>query len=164
MFECLEECGANTDCSSSCYRASVVCNDACPCHAGNLFDFKNSEATTLFSDCPFGCKQCKNPICKSQLALILYNYIGLANIKFKPMLYDFQGNLSMSCWNCFTCKTPILGQNINFDFEVDKNALVVYYSCGAWLNGEYYIVTPQDLNENGPIIRTVKNWVRVLME
>ena len=48
MFECLEECGANTDCSSSCYRASVVCNDACPCHAGKkLLDFKNSEATTL---------------------------------------------------------------------------------------------------------------------
>ena len=34
MFECLEECGANTECSSLCYRASVVCNDACPCHAG----------------------------------------------------------------------------------------------------------------------------------
>ena len=48
MFECLEECGANTDCSSSCYRASVVCNDACPCHAGKLFDSKNSEATTFF--------------------------------------------------------------------------------------------------------------------
>ena len=34
MFQCLEECGANTECSSSCYRESVVCNDACPCHAG----------------------------------------------------------------------------------------------------------------------------------
>ena len=34
----------------------------------------------------------------------------------------------------------ILGQEINFDFEVEKNALVGFYSCGAWFNGEYYII------------------------
>ena len=52
-----------------------------------------------------------------------------------------------------------LGKNINFDFEVDKNALVTHLSCGAWLNGDYYIVTTNDLKEetNGPIVRTVEN-------
>lgn len=42
-------------------------------------------------DCPFGCKECKNPICKQKLALIIYNLPSIANIQFKPMLYDFQG-------------------------------------------------------------------------
>ena len=37
-----------------------------------------------------GCKQCKNPVCKPQLSLILYN-LGIAETRFKPMLYDFQG-------------------------------------------------------------------------
>ena len=56
-----------------------------------------------------------------------------------------------------------LGQNIHFDFEVDKNALVLYDSCGAWLNGEYYIVTPQNfkVNENGSIIRTVEKLISI---
>ena len=34
----------------------------------------------------------------------------------------------------------ILGQEINFDFEVEQNAHVGLYSCGAWFNGEYYII------------------------
>ena len=59
----------------------------------------------------------------------------------------------------------ILGKNINFDFEADKNALIWYHSCGAWLNGEYYILTGlhPDESEFGPIIRTVQElelWTR----
>ena len=37
MFECLEECGASTECSSLCYRENIVCVDACPCHTGQYF-------------------------------------------------------------------------------------------------------------------------------
>ena len=33
-----------------------------------------------------------------------------------------------------------LGQEINFDFEVERDAIVGQFSCGAWLNGEYYII------------------------
>ena len=32
------------------------------------------------------------------------------------------------------------GQEISFNFEVEKNAIVGYLSCGAWFNGEYYII------------------------
>ena len=38
-----------------------------------------------------GCKQCKNPVCKEQLALIIHNRPSTANLEFKPMLFDFQG-------------------------------------------------------------------------
>ena len=48
----------------------------------------------------------------------------------------------------------IIGQQISFDFEVDKNAIVGYHACGAWLNGEYYIID-SSLDENG-VIRKVK--------
>ena len=34
----------------------------------------------------------------------------------------------------------ILGEAINFDFEIEKNAFAGFYSCGAWFNGEYYII------------------------
>ena len=37
-----------------------------------------------------------------------------------------------------TCK--IQGEAINFDFEIEKNAFAGFYSCGAWFNGEYYII------------------------
>merc|ERR1719259_734607 len=107
MFECLEDCGESTECSSSCYRGNIVCVDACPCH----------------TDCPMGCKQCKNPVCKEQLALIIHNRPSTANLEFKPMLFDFQG------------------KKINFNFEVEKDALVWENSCGAWFNGEYHIIT-----------------------
>ena len=43
-------------------------------------------------DCPMGCKQCNHPICKSKLALIIYN-LGIGQTQFKPLLYDFQGIL-----------------------------------------------------------------------
>ena len=33
-----------------------------------------------------------------------------------------------------------IGQEIPFNFEVEKNAIVGLYSCGAWFNGEYYII------------------------
>ena len=35
MLECIEECGANTECTSSCYRNQVTCIDSCPCHLGH---------------------------------------------------------------------------------------------------------------------------------
>ena len=54
-------------------------------------------------------------------------------------------------------KRHFLGKNINFDFEVDKKAFVWYHSCGAWLNGEYFIISGlhdgPDESEFGPIIR-----------
>ena len=61
--------------------------------------------------------------------------------QLRPMLYDFQGELWV--WEKFisTNFIPFIsGQQINFDFEVEKNAIVGYHSCGAWLNGEYYII------------------------
>ena len=36
--------------------------------------------------------------------------------------------------------------------------MIFYDSCGAWLNGEYYTVSPQDYTENGPIIRRVEKF------
>ena len=85
-----------------------------------------------------GCKDCPNAICKPKLALVIYN---LWFRQFSPVLYDFQGK-------CFPRITRtlqlyfmnILGQQINFDFEVEKNAIVGPYSCGAWFDGEYYII------------------------
>ena len=50
--------------------------------------------------------------------------------------------------------TFILGKKINFEFEVDKTALVWYNSCGAWLNGEYHIITEYN-SESGAMIRKV---------
>ena len=48
----------------------------------------------------------------------------------------------------FTCdvknrlkiKHFIKGEEINFDFEVEKDAFAGFFSCGAWLNGEYFII------------------------
>ena len=37
MFECIVECGTNTECTSACYRGNTACIDACPCHAGNFY-------------------------------------------------------------------------------------------------------------------------------
>ena len=37
--------------------------------------------------------------------------------------------------------TKNLGQKINFNFEVEKDAIVAMNSCGAWFNGEYHIIT-----------------------
>ena len=34
LFECIQDCGANTECSSLCYRENVACVSACPCHIG----------------------------------------------------------------------------------------------------------------------------------
>ena len=34
-----------------------------------------------------------------------------------------------------------LGQKIPFEFEAEKDALVGRASCGAWFNGEYYIIS-----------------------
>ena len=57
--------------------------------------------------------------------------------------------------NRFECnKGFILGEKINFEFEVDKTALVWYNSCGAWLNGEYHIITEYN-SESGAMIRKV---------
>ena len=52
----------------------------------------------------------------------------------------------------------ILGQKIDFDFEVDNTAFVGYHSCGAWFNGEYHIIdgTTSDFDLNNGIIRTLK--------
>ena len=47
-------------------------------------------ATSTILDCPMGCKQCKNPVCKPKLVLILY-HLGFAEPQFRPMLYDFEG-------------------------------------------------------------------------
>ena len=47
------------------------------------------------------------------------------------------------------------GKKINFDFEVDRTALVYEQSCGAWLNGEYYIITGAS-KETESILRKVK--------
>ena len=47
------------------------------------------------------------------------------------------------------------GKKINFDFEVDRTALVYEQSCGAWLNGEYFIITGAS-KETGSILRKVK--------
>ena len=33
-----------------------------------------------------------------------------------------------------------LGKNIGVNFEVDRLAFVGWLSCGAWFNGEYYII------------------------
>ena len=52
----------------------------------------------------------------------------------------------------------ILGQQINFDFEIEKNAYVGFWSCGAWFNGEYYIIDAtmrESLGYNG-IVRNVE--------
>ena len=50
LFECVADCGANTECSSSCYRENIVCVDACPCHTGNEYPFpyeKNNIVSRL---------------------------------------------------------------------------------------------------------------------
>ena len=36
--------------------------------------------------------------------------------------------------------SSIIGEAIDFDFEVEGNAFAGYFSCGAWFNGEYYII------------------------
>ena len=44
MLDCIQECGASTECTSSCYRGNVVCIDACPCHAGKYqYHLKNES-------------------------------------------------------------------------------------------------------------------------
>jgi len=40
-----------------------------------------------------GCNNCKNPICPTQLAFVIYN-LGVLQPQLKPMLYDFQGTFS----------------------------------------------------------------------
>ena len=42
--------------------------------------------------------------------------------------------------NCTINFTKNLGQEINFNFEVERDAVAGYNSCGAWQNGEYYII------------------------
>ena len=57
----------------------------------------------------------------------------------------------------------ILGQQINFDFKVEKNAFVGPYSCDAWFNGEYYIIDAtmrESLGYNG-IVRNVELFVLI---
>ena len=101
-----------------------------------------------------GCKDCSNAICKPKLALVIYN---LGFRQFSPVLYDFQGK-------CFQ-RIPhtlqfyfmnILGQQINFDFEVEKNAIVGPFSCGAWFDGEYYIIDATVREVYNGIIRNVE--------
>ena len=29
---------------------------------------------------------------------------------------------------------------MDFDFEVEKNAFAGWFSCGAWINGEYFMI------------------------
>ena len=29
---------------------------------------------------------------------------------------------------------------MDFDFEVEKNAFAGWFSCGAWFNGEYFMI------------------------
>ena len=29
---------------------------------------------------------------------------------------------------------------MNFDFEVERNAFAGWFSCGAWINGEYFMI------------------------
>ena len=34
LYACVQECGADNECGSSCYRQNIVCIDSCPCHRG----------------------------------------------------------------------------------------------------------------------------------
>ena len=43
----------------------------------------------------------------------------------------------------------IIGEAIDFDFEVEKNAFAGYFSCGAWVNGEYHIIDRTFLSGEG---------------
>ena len=72
--------------------------------------------------------------------------MGVLQPQFKPMLFDFQG------------------KEINFNFEVERDAIVGQYSCGAWFMGEYYIIDSTyygfGYNEfKTGIIRTVKFFI-----
>ena len=53
----------------------------------------------------------------------------------------------------------ILGQQINFDFEVEKNAIVGPFSCGAWFDGEYYIIDATVREFTNGIIRNVEFFI-----
>ena len=57
----------------------------------------------------------------------------------------------------------ILGQQISFNFEIEKKAFVGPVSCGAWFNGEYYIIDAtvsdikdEDLRQENGIIRNME--------
>ena len=52
----------------------------------------------------------------------------------------------------------ILGQEIHFDFEVDKNAIAGYYSCGGWFNGEYFIIDKTAAFTEGNSPATIRNF------
>merc|ERR1712235_79200 len=96
------------------------------------------DSCPCHTDCPMGCKDCSNAICKPKLALVIYN---LGFRQFSPVLYDFQG------------------QQINFDFEVEKNAIVGPFSCGAWFDGEYYIIDATVREFTNGIIRNVEFFI-----
>ena len=61
------------------------------------------------------------------------------------MLYNFQGMFNarrnVRTIIIFQIRKTyiIIGEAIDFDFEVEKNAFAGYFSCGAWVNGEYHI-------------------------
>lgn len=150
LFQCLGECGASTECSSSCYRENIVCVDACPCHTGkNIFWHYKSQCVFLRLSIWLQAMQ------KSYLQTKISSYYA-EHAKYRQ--YSIPANafwlsrlikfLSQS-FNAFS------GKKINFDFEVDKTALVFELSCGAWLNGEYYIITG-GTKQTGPILRKVR--------
>ena len=52
--------------------------------------------------------------------------------------------------------TKNLGEKINFNFEVEKDAIVAMNSCGAWFNGEYHIITGEINKHDLKTIRKVE--------
>ena len=73
MFECLEECGASTECSSLCYRENIVCVDACPCHTGLYF----TSSVFLASNKTFGLPEvasCAVPLVLGGATVVIIDY------------------------------------------------------------------------------------------
>jgi len=124
--ECETNCGSDMfECLEHC-GANTECSSSC--HREQIVCV---DSCPCHADCPMGCKNCPNAICEPKLALVIYN-LGLR--QFGPVLYDFQG------------------QQINFNFEIEKDAFVGPYSCGAWFDGEYYIIDGSLSEHKEPVI------------
>ena len=98
---CRDSCGRTLNCLTSCDESLFTCTDSCPCYA----------------DCPDGCKDCDNKICKRTAILVLNtNLFGSS----APQLIDIFGNSKVA----------------NFEFLEDTDAAI---ACGLTFQNEMWI-------------------------
>ena len=96
------------------------------------YDKENSDCPCE-SNCPEGCSDCPNIICKNSI-LVLNSFSFNESIRIKP-----NGEIVIFILNFKKLKWEISGgQDINLNFTMSTNT-TAYYSCSTILNDEMLV-------------------------